>query len=329
MVEPNIQLSVIVPTHNHGQQLLQAVGSVFSASLPTFEIIVVDDASTDHSISQLAQAYAFQVITAQLRIYKRPHRGLNVARNYGLKKAAGRYVMFVDATDYLLPDVDLMADLLTATADILVYSQYLTPATGNKQRLLLSDLGLSTPVVFAAQPSSKCYRRQFLIRHAFEFASGLSRDADVVFNYQVLLAAQHIQCLPRGIYASRAQPVRYERQSAPGQATLRLIRAMAPLLTASPRLWQRFVLYQYLELMKRLAQSSLNRREVAHILARIQRQLVKLQPVSRPRPPLPGLLVPERWVLRWCWRFPKLSRWVWPLLKRCWRARRSAESRVL
>lgn len=100
-VEPKSQInptiSVIIPTYNNAQFLAEAIDSVLAQQFDALEIIVVDDGSTDHTQSVL-QAYA-----AQVRYLHQENAGSAVARNTALSLARGKYVVFLDADDLLLP----------------------------------------------------------------------------------------------------------------------------------------------------------------------------------------------------------------------------------
>ncbi|MFT2009541.1 glycosyltransferase [Pontibacter sp. 13R65] len=89
-------VSVIIPSYNHGNFLLEAFKSVWEQDYPTFEIIVVDDGSEDNT-AEVAQS-AMGVVY----IYQK-NQGLSAARNTGIKNAKGELLVFLDADDWLLP----------------------------------------------------------------------------------------------------------------------------------------------------------------------------------------------------------------------------------
>jgi glycosyltransferase involved in cell wall biosynthesis len=92
------QLSVIIPTYNCDRYLGQALDSVFSQSYRDYEVIVVDDGSTDHTAT-LLRSYGSRV-----QAIHQTNQGVAVARNHGIQAARGEWVAFLDADDFLLPD---------------------------------------------------------------------------------------------------------------------------------------------------------------------------------------------------------------------------------
>lgn len=90
-------VSVIIPCYNQGQFLGQAIESVLLQSYPLFEVIVVDDGSTDNT-GEVACRYS------QARLIWQKHAGPSIARNRGLQDSKGSYLVFLDSDDRLLPD---------------------------------------------------------------------------------------------------------------------------------------------------------------------------------------------------------------------------------
>jgi glycosyltransferase involved in cell wall biosynthesis len=91
-------VTVVIPCYNQARFLGEAIESVLSQSYHHFEIIVVDDGSTDET-SEVASRYGEEGV----RLIRQENRGLAGARNRGLGEAKGEYVVFLDADDKLLP----------------------------------------------------------------------------------------------------------------------------------------------------------------------------------------------------------------------------------
>jgi glycosyltransferase involved in cell wall biosynthesis len=89
-------VSVVIPCYNQAHFLGEAIESVLAQSYPRFEIVVVDDGSTDDT-TEVARRYH------AVRCVSQANQGLSAARNSGLTHSEGEYVVFLDADDRLLP----------------------------------------------------------------------------------------------------------------------------------------------------------------------------------------------------------------------------------
>jgi glycosyltransferase involved in cell wall biosynthesis len=91
-------ISVLIPTHNYAQYIRRAVDSIFAQNYSNFEIIVVDDGSTDDTEAVLKD------YPSNLKYFYKTNGGIASARNYCLEKASGEYLAWVDSDDYWLPE---------------------------------------------------------------------------------------------------------------------------------------------------------------------------------------------------------------------------------
>lgn len=92
------KISIIIPVYNSAHYLEQCLDSVAGQTFSNLQIICVDDGSTDDSWSILL-SYAER--DERLEIFRKKNEGVSEARNYGLKKAVGEYLMFVDSDDWI------------------------------------------------------------------------------------------------------------------------------------------------------------------------------------------------------------------------------------
>lgn len=103
-------VSVIIPVYNVESHLEVAVDSVVNQTYSHFELILVDDGSTDRS-SVICDSLSKS--NARIRVIHQKNSGVSVARNTGIEAASGKYITFVDADDTLMPDaLDTMVGLL-------------------------------------------------------------------------------------------------------------------------------------------------------------------------------------------------------------------------
>ena len=91
-------ISVIVPIYNAEIYLARCIESLIHQTYPSLQIILVNDGSTDNSLS-IAKQYAAQ--DRRVEVYSQTNKGQSAARNNGLTHAIGEYISFVDADDYI------------------------------------------------------------------------------------------------------------------------------------------------------------------------------------------------------------------------------------
>lgn len=93
-----MKLSIIVPVYNVKNYLSDCLDSILNQTYRDFEMILVDDGSTDGS-GELCDQYAAQ--DERISVIHQKNQGLSVTRNHGIARAKGEYLMFVDSDDYL------------------------------------------------------------------------------------------------------------------------------------------------------------------------------------------------------------------------------------
>ena len=91
-------VSIIIPAYNYAHYLTFTLDSVKRQSLSNWECLIVDDGSTDNT-REVAEKYT--VADTRFKYHYKSNGGLSSARNYGLQKASGKYVLFLDADDML------------------------------------------------------------------------------------------------------------------------------------------------------------------------------------------------------------------------------------
>lgn len=102
MSDSDILFSIIIPAYNYASTLRRAVHSVTCQLKPNCELIVIDDGSTDDTVSVVAQLRG--ETPEHFRYIRKTNGGAASARNVGIGEAHGTYLIFLDADDELLPD---------------------------------------------------------------------------------------------------------------------------------------------------------------------------------------------------------------------------------
>ncbi|MCR4900455.1 MAG: glycosyltransferase [Treponema sp.] len=100
MEKKNCKLSIIIPVYNIVRYLRRCLESIVAQSFSDFEIILVNDGSTDGS-SELCDEW--QQRNSRIRVYHKTNGGVSSARNIGIENAEGEFITFVDGDDYILP----------------------------------------------------------------------------------------------------------------------------------------------------------------------------------------------------------------------------------
>jgi glycosyltransferase involved in cell wall biosynthesis len=115
-------LTVYITNYNYGNYIRKAIESVFQQSFQDLELLIIDDGSTDHSRNIIEQ-YAER---PNVRVIYQQNKGLNITNNIALQLARTRYIMRLDADDYLKADaLEKMVEVLEANPEIgLVFPDY-------------------------------------------------------------------------------------------------------------------------------------------------------------------------------------------------------------
>ena len=96
-----MRISVIIPVYNAERYLPTCIESLLVQTMPDFELLLINDGSTDNS-KAVCDRYAAQ--DRRIRVFDSPNRGVSAARNLGLDQARGEFVVFVDSDDWVVPE---------------------------------------------------------------------------------------------------------------------------------------------------------------------------------------------------------------------------------
>ena len=209
--ENDMKVSVIIPFYNAEDYLQECLDSVFNQTMQDFELICVDDGSTDASLDILNNYLRVQ--GDRISIFSQEHAGPGAARNLALRHAEGEYVYFLDSDDFAEPEL-LEHSVRIAeekNADVVVFDAWLynqrflrrqLPSHSsisfefpkmNKQVFSWKDFPENILTAFQDWPRNKLYKRAFLEEYKIEF-SNLHHSEDALFTCQALVHARNI-CL--------------------------------------------------------------------------------------------------------------------------------------
>ena len=221
----HLEVSVIIPTYNSDKYIAQALKSVFNQTYQNFEIILIDDASTDHTV-RIAQSFADK----RLKIIKNDrNRGVSYSRNLGMAQSKGKWIALLDSDDWygterlekLLAvtnqqDADLVADdlFLMREGKSQPWSTFLTEDSHQSS----SSVTLIDAVKFVASDRLKpinakrnwslgyvkpLIKREFLVQNCIRYDESIKVGEDFIL---------YLECLRKGAeFYLLSQPYYYYR----------------------------------------------------------------------------------------------------------------------
>jgi len=210
--------SIILPIYNVEKYLSACIDSVLTQTFKDYEVILVDDGSTDTS-PLICEKYAD--LHPCIHVIHKPNGGLSDARNVGLKAATGEYVFFVDSDDYLIDNSVLsrIVDKLNGKPDVVTFKSIKWFESTGKTGTNTDDLSVSSDSLqpyekylelidkdtYSNSAWSKVIKRTILTDHHIEFEKGLlGEDNDWYYKVVSHLSSLELINEPLYVYRQRA-----------------------------------------------------------------------------------------------------------------------------
>lgn len=210
-----IKYSVIIPAYNCAKTIENTVGSILMSGLIDFEIVIVDDGSTDGT-GKICDEMGLQ--HGCIRCVHQKNAGVSAARNRGIKEAAGEYVWFFDADDSVDESALCgIADIISEKSpDMLIFGisfdYYFSGKMYRRDELYYDDEGVLTakkwselllPMFASNSLSTVCnkfIKREIIIGHKIRFNEKIFEMEDFLFVINCLTHCDGIYMLPKAIY---------------------------------------------------------------------------------------------------------------------------------
>ena len=178
---PSTLLSVILPVYNKAGYLEKSLRSILDQDFTDYELIIIDDGSTDRSAEVIRQ---FE--DPRIRLFTTSNQGVSAARNRGIKEAKGQFLLFLDADDYISPHYlsRIMKECGEHEADIYVWGITKEDASGKQVPVVPKVQGMLQDGEFVHETVEEQYhrhrgimgyipnkllRRDFIINHGIKF----------------------------------------------------------------------------------------------------------------------------------------------------------------
>ena len=195
-----MKYSFIVPVYNVENYIDRCLNSILSQSFNDYELLLINDGSTDNSF-EICMKYAKQ--DKRIKLFDKPNGGLSDARNFGLDRAKGEYVIFVDSDDYIekntcitfydltLDNIDIIrgnAFVITKDDRSIMRNNTFVSCVCSGQNYLKHSLALGE---MSMAVWLNIYRRDFLNKNDLRFKVGVLHE-DEEFSPRAFLAAKSV-----------------------------------------------------------------------------------------------------------------------------------------
>ena len=224
----NPKVSVIIPTYNSEDYIAQALESLFNQTYRNFEIILIDDASTDSTV-QIARSFRDK----RLQILKNSqNRGVSYGRNRGIRQAKGNWIALLDSDDWYAPQrlEKLLQVAEQYSADMVADNQFFVRDGDNypwsnlfhesEQDILSVELIDAARFVISDRPSvidnrqtwsfgytKPLIRREFLLKNNIQYNEAIKVGEDFILYLECLRHQARFCLVPQAYYYYRTRTV--------------------------------------------------------------------------------------------------------------------------
>ena len=205
------KLSCIVPVYNGEKFIKHCLTTILKQNVKNLEIIVVNDASTDNTSFVVQEMIKKD---SRIKLYTNlTNQGVSGSRNYGISKATGTHIHFIDSDDNLQPNAyDCIYDFfLKNSSDILIFDyhkiSYISYFQRYKTRNLKEDTNLANTITSKTDVLknggvvvwNKIFSVNFLLKHNIKFIENIIYE-DIPFFWSTILLANSIYYIKKSLY---------------------------------------------------------------------------------------------------------------------------------
>lgn len=214
------KLSIIIPVYNTELFLSKCINSLLNQNIPfsDYEIIIVNDGSTDNS---LLIAETFRKKHSVIRLFSQENIGVGAARNFGIREAIGKYLLFVDSDDYIQPDClgSLIKYMELNSLDLLRFNyctvnengQTIQKTKNSTFSIIYNNYVVNGETFLTDYLGWACYAWSFLYRTSFLKRNDLFFNPSIYFEdvewlVRVLKLVNRVLSIDRKIYVYLHRP---------------------------------------------------------------------------------------------------------------------------
>ena len=204
-------VSIIVPVYNAEKTIDRCVNSILNQEYRDFELLLLDDGSTDTS-GEICDAYAKK--DPRVRVLHKANSGVSDTRNRGIARAKGKYLQFADSDDWFTPEATkfLVQAITDHNCDMVIADFYRVIGERVSQKGNIEEEGVMEQTDFAIKmmqkPAdfyygvlwNKLYKRSIIEKHHLRMDSSVSWCEDFMFNLEYVRHARTIYALKIPVY---------------------------------------------------------------------------------------------------------------------------------
>ena len=204
-----ISLSIIVPIYNFEKYVSQCIESILQQNYQDFELLLINDGSTDKS-GNICENY---LSDKRVKYINKKNGGVSSARNVGIRQAIGKYIMFVDADDFIEKNMieEMMKELKDDQITICGYNEKFVNNTipiMTQKKIVLTNHKEIIDSLFKYRAVSgflwnKIYNTNIIKEFNIQFDEEISYCEDLLFNVEYLLNIKKVTILPKSLYNYR------------------------------------------------------------------------------------------------------------------------------
>lgn len=207
MKHDNPKVSIIIPVYNLAGFVEQAIQSILDQTYSNWELLVIDDGSTDQSAEQIQK---YLSLDSRISYFFQNNSGVSNARNFGLSKATGEFILFLDADDLLVKRAisEVILRFKSGVEIDMVFTQYVEMQSKKivkECKALQSDYHDFFTFYGTYGPNEVAhmaimYRRAFLYDNNINFTPNMKSGEDAEFVIKASLCAQEISYIAQPLY---------------------------------------------------------------------------------------------------------------------------------
>ena len=191
----NDLVSVIIPMYNSSKTIKRCLESIVNQTYKNIEILVINDGSTDNYKNILDNYKNIKVINQK-------NKGLSFSRNVGLKKAKGKYILFVDSDDYIKEDLieKCHQKIIEDNSDLVLFSFYELHYLRVKKRIIDKNYPTRNNIWQYGYAWNKFYKKDIIEKNKISFKYGVIYVEDIIFNVEYIIHSHNISFIKEPLY---------------------------------------------------------------------------------------------------------------------------------